>query len=205
MMRKKKMALLPIMVIALCCITSCGNSQGEVVEVIGLESSDEQEQETVEDEGAVEEVDEISDTEEVITVYICGEVALPGVYDMEVGDRICDIIERAGGFTEYASTTYLNQAEVIVDGQKIYVPTVEEVDAGDVLLESSVEEQDGKVNINTASKEELMTLSGIGESKADAIIAYREDNGGFDAIEDIQEISGIKEAVFSTIEDQICV
>lgn len=201
MMRKKCFVLIPVMVVVLLGATSCSNSNGEVVEVIGLESTEQQESL---EEVSLEEEENVVTTEE-IKVYICGEIANPGVYDMDEGDRICDIIDKAGGFTEYASTMYLNQAELIIDGQKIYVPTVEEVEAGASLLYSSAEEEDGKVNLNTASKEELMTLTGIGESKAEAIIAYREDNGGFETIEDIQNISGIKEAVFSTIEDQICV
>lgn len=201
MMRKKCFVLIPVMVVVLLGATSCSNSNGEVVEVIGLESTEQQESL---EEVSLEEEENVVTTEE-IKVYICGEIANTGVYDMDEGDRICDIIDKAGGFTEYASTMYLNQAELIIDGQKIYVPTVEEVEAGASLLYSSAEEEDGKVNLNTASKEELMTLTGIGESKAEAIIAYREDNGGFETIEDIQNISGIKEAVFSTIEDQICV
>ncbi len=201
MMRKKCFVLIPVMVVVLLGATSCSDSNGEVVEVIELESTEQQESL---EEVSLEEEENVVTTEE-IKVYICGEIANPGVYDMDEGDRICDIIDKAGGFTEYASTIYLNQAELIIDGQKIYVPTVEEVEAGASLLYSSAEEEDGKVNLNTASKEELMTLTGIGESKAEAIIAYREDNGGFETIEDIQNISGIKEAVFSTIEDQICV
>ncbi len=163
------------------------------------------------------EISEASST--MLSVYICGAVYDAGVYELEAGSRIYHVIELAGGMTEDAMETYLNQAQELVDGQKLYVPTKEEVEEGtvesvnveatsstsNVTDDSSESSSSDKVNINTASLSELMTLSGIGESKAQSIIDYRDSNGGFTNIEDLMLISGIKEATYSQIEGQICV
>jgi competence protein ComEA len=146
--------------------------------------------------------DAVNDT---VFVYICGAVTNPGVYEMDSGSRICDVLEQAGGFSEEASTTYLNLAEFVSDGQKVYVPTQEELTVELLAEEETAEAGSGKININTASKEVLVTLPGIGESKADSIIAYRTEHGGFSSIEEIMEIPGIKEAVFSKIKELITV
>lgn len=144
--------------------------------------------------------------ENTIYVYVCGEVVLPGVYEFTSGMRVADAIMAAGGMTEEAAETYWNQAAVLEDGQKIYVPTKEEA-AGDAESQSGEQmiEQENKINLNTASKEQLMTLSGVGSAKADAIIAYRKEQGGFQSIEDIMKIEGIKEGVFKKIKDKITV
>lgn len=141
-----------------------------------------------------------------IYIHVCGEVVVPGVYEVEEGSRVCDIIEVAGGITEYAASDYINLAQIVTDGEKIVVPSLNEV-------EGFPESETGKsqvagtgktfVNINTASLEELMTLSGIGKSKAESIISYRETNGSFTKIEDIMNISGIKEAAFEKIKKDI--
>ena len=96
----------------------------------------------------------------------------------------------------------LNQAEKLSDGQKIYVPTISESEESDNASGISA---DGKVNINRATAEELMTLPGIGESKANDIISYRETNGSFAKIEDIMNIPGIKDGVFNKISGSITV
>ncbi len=144
--------------------------------------------------------------ENTIYVYVCGEVISPGVYEFTSGMRVADAIVAAGGMTEEAAETYWNQAAVLEDGQKIYVPTKEEA-AGEMESQSSgqVIEQENKINLNTAGKEQLMTLSGVGSAKADAIIAYRKEQGGFRSIEDIMKIEGIKEGVFKKIKDKITV
>lgn len=144
--------------------------------------------------------------ENTIYVYVCGEVVLPGVYEFTSDMRVADAIMAAGGMTEEAAETYWNQAAVLEDGQKIYVPTKEEA-AGDAESQSREQmiEQENKINLNTASKEQLMTLSGVGSAKADAIIAYRKEQGGFQSIEDIMKIEGIKEGVFKKIKDKITV
>ena len=135
-----------------------------------------------------------------VVVHVCGQVAAPGVYELAEGSRIYEAIEAAGGVNSQAAPEGLNQAACVEDGQQIYVPSVQELqDNSFTAAGDSGAAGDGRVNINTAQAEELMTLSGIGEAKAAAIIQYREENGGFQSM----EISGIKEGVFEKIKDQI--
>lgn len=139
-----------------------------------------------------------------VVVHVCGQVAAPGVYELAEGSRIYEAIEAAGGVNGKAAPEGLNQAACVEDGQQIYVPSVQELqDNSFTAAGDSGAAEDGRVNINTAQAEELMTLSGIGEAKAAAIIQYREENGGFQSIEELMEISGIKEGVFEKIKDQI--
>ena len=110
--------------------------------------------------------------------------------------------------TEAADQSFLNQAELLTDGVQIQVPTKEEVASG-IAAEANTsgapgesgKTSQGKVNLNTATKEELMTLPGIGEAKADSILTYRESAGGFQSIEQIKEIEGIKDGVFEKIKN----
>ena len=130
---------------------------------------------------------------------------------LDSGDRIYEAIALAGGLTEDASTAAVNQAETVSDGQMIFVPTIEEAEAGiGVISEVSgaaTSEQeavsDGRVNLNTASLTELMTLPGIGESKAQSILDYRAKNGGFSSVEEIMNVDGIKEGLYNRIKDSI--
>lgn len=165
--------------------------------------------------------------ESTLFVHICGAVREPGVYELAGGSRVCDAVGAAGGFDEAADESYVNMALLLEDGWKIVIPTLAETDAmqpegskgyageglGIVAGTEKVpgrtgeNEADGSglVNINTAGREELCTLTGIGESRADSIIAYRESNGGFTGIEDIMQVEGIKEGMFAKLKDRICV
>lgn len=149
---------------------------------------------------------EEQDSEE-IAVYICGEIKHPGVYRFEKAPRICDVIEAAGGMTAKADITGVNQARFAQDGEQIEILTKskKKTQKTDDTSQTDSTEQQGKINLNTASKEQLMTLSGIGESKAQAILDYREENGSFQAIEDIMKISGIKEGVYNKIKNTITI
>lgn len=141
-----------------------------------------------------------------ICVYVCGEVNEPDVYYVVSGGRVADAIEAAGGATDSACLQALNLAEILSDGQRLYVPSHDEAnEAASFFGNDNSSDSGGLVNINTADAEELMTLPGIGESKARSIIAYREENGAYKALEDIMNVSGIKEAAFSKIKDLICV
>ncbi len=137
---------------------------------------------------------------EKIYVYVCGAVKQAGVYELPAGSRVYEAIELAGGLMEEAAAAQINQAEILKDEQQIYVPTQAEAEKQQTL---EAEASDGKINLNTAGQEELMSLPGIGKSKADGIIKYREENGPFQTIEDIMLISGIKEGLFNQIRDKI--
>ena len=139
-----------------------------------------------------------------IYVHICGEIKKPGVYTFEKEPRVIDVVEKAGGFTKKAKQDCVNMAQLVADGTQLFIAGKEKV-SQQREQEAKEESDSGKVNINTASKEELMTLSGIGESKAAQILTYRETIGRFAKIEDIKNISGIKDGVFSKIKDYITV
>ena len=112
----------------------------------------------------------------------------------------------AGGFTEDAALNVLNLAQKVSDGMKLVILSEEEAEAlSEESLSGTEVESDGRININTASKEQLMTLTGIGESRADDIIRFREESGGFKKIEDIMKVPGIKNAGFQKIKDRITV
>ena len=139
-----------------------------------------------------------------IWVHVCGAVAEAGVYMLPVGSRLQEAIEAAGGMTADASLDYLNLARVLSDGEQIYVPRAEEVAAGQVKMPGDTAGSE-KVNLNTATGEELEQLPGIGEVKAKAILAYRASSGGFETIEELMNVSGIGEAVFQQLKEYITV
>ncbi len=147
----------------------------------------------------------ISDkTNDLCVVYVCGQVQSPGVYELPQGARANDAIQAAGGLLETAASKAMNLAEVISDGQKVYVPSLEELESGKDFGTSSIETaSDGKVNLNTATKEELMSIPGIGEAKANQIIQYRSKQGNFQSTEDIMNIPGIKEGMYAKIKESI--
>ncbi|MCR5785609.1 MAG: helix-hairpin-helix domain-containing protein [Eubacterium sp.] len=150
---------------------------------------------------ASDEEDE-EDAAAEIVIYITGEVNNPGVYKLKEGDRIYQAVDMAGGMTKEAADGAINLAEYLTDGMQITVTSQQEYEAQE---EAKSEEESGLVNLNTASKEQLMTLPGIGEAKADLIISYRENQGSFASVEDIKNISGIKDGVYNRIKDYICV
>lgn len=132
----------------------------------------------------------------VIYVYVCGAVKEPGVVLLPEGSRGQDALEAAGGFAEDAAREAVNLAEVLTDGMKLYFPTPEEA----MEAEREAQERDaGLININTAGAELLCTLPGIGEARAKAIIAYREEHGAFGSVEEIMQVSGIKDSAYNKI------
>ncbi|WP_102286860.1 helix-hairpin-helix domain-containing protein [Eisenbergiella massiliensis] len=142
-------------------------------------------------------------------IHICGAVAVPGVYRLPAGSRVVDAVKAAGGLAEDAAERGVNQAAPISDGMQIVIPTLEEAEQGifspDGVMEENGSGKDGLVDINTADAAELMTLPGIGQTRADAIVAYRQQNGKFQSIEDIMKVDGIKEGSFAKLKDRICV
>lgn len=161
-----------------------------------------------------------------IYVHLCGAVKKPDVYKVEEYTRLVDVIALAGGLTEDAAGDFVNQASLLEDGQQIYIPTKDEVKEKTPLEyttssllpdknnsintnnsnnNNSKKSNNGIININTASKEELMTLPGIGEAKAKSIVDYRETHNGFKSIEEIKNIVGIKDSIYNKIKDSIAV
>lgn len=148
-------------------------------------------------------------------VDVKGAVVQPNVYQLPVGARVVDAIQAAGGYTMQAATQQINQAQLLSDQMMLYVPTQEELQSESKvevaqltspLLENNVSESEqGKVNINTATETELTQLSGIGAKKAQAIIEYRQTNGSFQSVEDLQQVKGIGVKLFEKIKDQVIV
>ena len=141
-----------------------------------------------------------------IWVYVCGQVASPGVYELPEESRIYEAVESAGGILEQGAAESVNLAEKASDGQRIYIPSKEEAAAMPAETPdegSSGGMNDERVNLNTADKDELMTLTGIGETRAEAILTYREENGSFHSPEDIMNVQGIKEGIYEKIKEQI--
>ena len=146
-----------------------------------------------------------------IFVHVVGEVNSPGIVKVPEGTRLYNVIEKAGGMTKNAQTDYLNLADTVKDGQQVRVISKKEYKK--LRKKSSKESPDesqggsnksGLININTATAEDLQTLSGIGEVRAKAIVEYRTQNGNFSKIEDIKNVSGIGDATFNNIKSQIC-
>lgn len=134
-----------------------------------------------------------------LMVHVCGAVAQPGVYELAKGSRVCDAVAAAGGMLDTADREAVNLAQPLEDAQQVRVPV-----QGEAAVAAS-EETGGKVNLNKADKEQLMTLSGIGESKAEAILRYREKAGGFRSVEELMNVEGIKEGTYNKIKDDVTV
>ena len=163
----------------------------------------------------------------MIYVDVCGAVANPGVFQLAAGSRVFQAIEAAGGYLPEAALTCVNRAGVLTDGQQLYILTQEEMErqgldpaemsgASDGQMNGSAGtgqntgmtaqvQQDNRININTADEAQLTTLTGIGATRAQAIISYRQENGPFAVIEDIMNVQGIKEGTFAKIKDEIVV
>lgn len=142
-------------------------------------------------------------TEGTIFVYIVGEVRNPGVYELKRQERLEAAILAAGGFTEEAEPASVNLARTVADGEQIVVLSREAYATAGAAIGSNGGSSPGLVNINTASEQELTTLPGIGTTRAQAIIAHRNKHGPFETIEDIMQVSGIKQAAFEQIRERI--
>lgn len=169
----------------------------------------------------------------VLYVHVCGAVEMPGVYELPAGSRVYEAVQAAGGFSKEAEQNYVNQAQILTDGVKLVIPTREEAAAAErgeetdsgaaarekreAILqigivggeEPSGEETagrtDARININTATVKELCNIPGVGETRAAAIVSYRESHGGFVKPEDIMKVNGIKEGMYEKIKDSISV
>lgn len=198
---KKNMAAWVFALAALLVISGCSGKEGESLEELSVSDKEK----TEEEQSAPEERE---DPAETVYVYVCGAVNAPGVYELKKDARVFEAISLAGGMTAEAAPEAVSQARTVADGEQIYVPTVQEIQMQGAGVEDIVTgnaDVSGKVNINTAGKEELMTLTGIGEAKAQSILDYREEHGQFGSIEDLMLIEGIKEGVFNKIKEDITI
>ena len=183
---------------------------GVLLLLVGVGGLFSKKEEAVEDVTVVEttmlaEKTEDSTTQEaVIFVDIKGAVKNPGVYQMKSGDRVKDALDAAGGLTDEADSQKVNLAQRVEDQMVIVVPKVgeeaTEIPSGVTSKEAA---KDGKVNINTATVEELKTLKGVGEKKAEAIIEYRKKNGSFKTKEDLMKVRGIGKKLFESFQERI--
>lgn len=156
---------------------------------------------------------ELEDKE--IIIHVTGAVKKQGIVKIKQGSRISDVINVAGGIDDRADLSKINLAYIVQDGQKIYVPSIDDKEDTETILEEAGVNviKDGtdsnnkkdKININNASQTELETLSGVGPSTALKIINYRNENGKFKKIDDIKNVPGIGEAKFENIKEDICV
>lgn len=158
-----------------------------------------------------------------ISVHVCGAVNRAGVYSVPEDARVIDAVNAAGGFGKDADSEAVNLAAFLVDGCRLRIPSLSETrEAGEdaqmpvmtvgtddisadslVVLADGISEKDGKINLNTATEEELCTLNGIGKKRASDIIRYREEHGAFANIEDIMKVNGIKQSLFAKIREYI--
>lgn len=170
-----------------------GEASGRQVSSVSSEEPEESTEE--EEQTSMQEMN-------TVVVFVCGAVQYPGLVTLPAGSRVGDALELAGGFTAEADPSWVNLAQTVGDGDKIYFPTREELTRA---ASADEEQKDSLVNLNTASEKELCSLPGIGESKAADIIAYRQEKGAFQSIRDVMKVPGIKQALYDRIKNRITV
>lgn len=159
----------------------------------------------------IEEIkEEITNEKNMLIIHIAGAVKKEGVIEIEENSRIADAIEKAGGLTKEADLTDVNLAYSVKDGQKIYIPSVKDKEKATIVSsgmgeDEEISSEEKMVNINTATQTQLEELSGIGPSTASSIISYRQEKGKFKSIDEIKNVSGIGEAKYNKIKENICV
>lgn len=154
---------------------------------------------------SAQENDNLRAEDSLCYVYVCGAVECPGVYVLAENSRIYEAVAMAGGFCADARKEAVNQAGTVADGQMIYIPSEEETESGSAVeaLNGTDTTADGRVDLNTASVEQLMTLPGIGKAKAESIVNYREEHGAFSSTADVMRVEGIKEGIYNRVKDSI--
>lgn len=196
---KIKIVAVPVLVIAAVLFFWLNSSSDEI-------KIDEGNSSAIEEDGISQQ--EVNSTQSHLYVDIGGEVMKPGVYEVSDGTRLFEVIDKAGGLTEDADIDGINRAETVQDGQKIMIGRHGEnpdENRDNYSANNVTDSGEGKVNINTADAAALQTIPGIGPSKADRIIEYRESEGKFNEIDDIKNISGIGNKTFESIKEYITV
>ena len=206
-----KLNIFLFMIFMMTAVYGCGRSvtgDDSAVELDLSEAGDD-ELSVVDASETTQSVEDDKEKMRTIIVYICGCVVSPGVYELPEGSRLYELLDRCQGLRDDAAKDVLNLAMPIADGERIYVPSADEVKASmsaegsyDPAYETGAADDD-RININTADEALLQTINGIGASRAADIVAYREANGPFASLEDIMKVSGIKEGLYSKIKDRI--
>ena len=166
------------------------------VAAISKDSTDEKE-----DKNQKEEVVE----QDLITVDVKGAVQSPGIYDLPVGSRVNDAVQKAGGLTDNADSKSLNLAQKISDEALVYVPTKEEVANQESYSNATGNKESKKVNLNKASLEELKQVKGLGAKRAQDIIDHRESNGNFKSVDELKKVSGIGAKTIEKLKEYVTV
>ena len=154
-----------------------------------------------EDKNQKEEVVE----QDLITVDVKGAVKTPGIYDLPVGSRINDAVQKAGGLTDNADSKSINLAQKISDEALVYVPTKEEATSQATQSNASNSKENKKVNLNKASLEELKQVKGLGAKRAQDIIDHRESNGKFKSVDELKKVSGIGAKTIEKLKEYVTV
>ena len=211
MKKEIKGALAAAVLLSALILTSCGDNGEMTLSRLEAQNADEAGSPlSMPDDGSTQnESDRAAGVSEELTivVYICGSVQNPGVYELPAGSRVCDGLDAAGGFSEGADEKRINLAGMLEDGDMVFFPEVGEdlaEGASDYITDREEQSATGAlININTAGEQDLCTLPGIGSSKAQAIISYREEHGSFKDIKEIMNVNGIGENLFNQIKDLI--
>ena len=152
----------------------------------------------------IEETTEVVE-QDLITVDVKGAVKSPGIYNLPLGSRVHDAVQKAGGMTEYADSKNLNLAQKVSDESLVYVPSKEETDIQEASPNTTSSKETKKVNINKASLEELKQVKGLGGKRAQDIIDYRESNGKFKSVDELKKVSGIGAKTIEKLKDYVTV
>ena len=171
------------------------NLQSEVI-AVPKDSTDEKE-----DGNQKEEVVE----QDLITVDVKGAVKSPGIYDLPVGSRINDAVQKAGGLIDNADSKSINLAQKISDEALVYVPTKEEAANQESYSNATGSKESKKVNLNKASLEELKQVKGLGAKRAQDIIDHRESNGKFKSVDELKKVSGIGAKTIEKLKEYVTV
>ena len=152
----------------------------------------------------IEETTEVVE-QDLITVDVKGAVKSPGIYDLPVGSRVNDAVQKAGGLIDNADSKSINLAQKISDEALVYVPTKEEAANQESYSNATGNKETKKVNINKASLEELKQVKGLGGKRAQDIIDYRESKGTFRSVDDLKKVSGIGAKTIEKLKDYVTV
>ena len=224
-LRYRCKSMLAAVCLSAICLCGCGSKDSDIqLETspdVSREHLGEESEERGAETAATEECAVSEEQPQTCYVYVCGAVVTPGVYEMNAGARLYDVIESANGMTKEAEETSFNLAGEVYDGMMLIIPTKDQWAGGEFVPDenglpvraqdirevagkvSAAEGQDELVDINRATADQLCTLPGVGKAKAESILAYRQEHGSFQTIEEIKNVTGIGDGLFEKIRSKI--